>query len=306
MFFALTTKSLIQYGLRMFHSDMKILVCTNHLDRLGGSETWTYTMVTTLRKLGHDVDVFTFQPGIVSEALGGVKETLDMSYNLILVNHTTCMNFLDTVRIKGKRVMTCHGIFPEMEQPVSGAQEYVAISEEVQEHLAKLGFPSVVIRNGIDCERFKPKEYVGPLKRVLSLCQGDEAVWMIAEACKRLEIEFVHHVERVFNIEDEINKAEIVFSLGRGVYETMACGRVPIVFDTRGYTPSYADGMATSGNIADLVKNNCSGRRFKKTWTVEDVVKEIGLYKPEMGYENHNYAIKNFNAVLQAEAYLAL
>ena len=285
---------------------MKILFCTNHLDRLGGSETFSYTMVTTLRKMGHEVDVFTLMPGMVSDALGGAKQTLDIRYDLILVNHVTCMNFLDNACIEGKRIMTCHGIFPEIEQPVSGAQEYVAISEEVQEHLAKLGFPSTVIRNGIDCERFTPKEYIGELCTVLSLCQGDEANWMIAEACGILGLEFHKLDERVFNVEEKINDAEIVFSLGRGVYETMACGRVPIIFDTRPYTPSYADGMVQMDRIADMVKNNCSGRRFKKTWTVEDIVAEIGLYKPEMGIENRNYALKHFNARLQAEAYLAL
>jgi len=285
---------------------MKVLFCTNHLDRLGGSETFSYTMVTTLRKMGHEVDVFTLMPGMVSDALGGAKQTLDTRYDLILVNHTTCMSFLDNAGIQGKRIMTCHGIFPEIEQPVAGAQEYVAISEEVQEHLAKLGFPSVVIRNGVDCDRFKPKEYIGELCTVLSLCQGDEANWMVEEACKILGLEFHKFDERVFNVEEKINDAEIVFSLGRGVYETMACARVPIVFDTRPYTQPYADGMVQMDRIADMVKNNCSGRRFKKTWTVEDIVAEIGLYKPEMGFENRNYALKHFNARLQAEAYLAL
>lgn len=285
---------------------MKILFCTNHLDRLGGSETFSYTMVTTLRKMGYDVDVFTFMPGLVSDALGGAKTTLDIRYDLILVNHVTCMNFLKNTGIEGKKVMTCHGIFPEIEQPVPGADEYVAISEEIQEHLAKLGFPSVVIRNGVDCERFKPNEYIGRLKKVLSLCQGEEANWMIAQACSQLNLEFEKMDERVFNVEEKINSAEIVFSLGRGVYETMACARVPIIFDTRPYTPSYADGMVQMDRIADMVKNNCSGRRFKKTWTVDDIVKEIGLYKPEMGFENRNYALKHFNALLQAEAYLAL
>lgn len=285
---------------------MKILCCTNHLDRLGGSETFTYTLVTTLRKMGHEVDVFTLMPGLVSDALGGAKETLEKSYNLILVNHTTCMSFLDNSRIEGKRIMTCHGIFPEIEQPVAGASEYVSISEEVQDHLAKLGFPSEIIRNGIDCERFTPKTYIGPLKKVLSLCQGEEANWMIEQACSKLGLEFEKLEERVFNVEEKINDAEVVFSLGRGVYETMACGRVPIIFDTRPYTPSYADGMVQMDRIADMVKNNCSGRRFKKTWAVDDIVAEIGLYKPEMGFENRNYALKHFNARLQVEAYLAL
>lgn len=285
---------------------MKILVCTNHLDRLGGSETWTYTVVTTLRKLGHEVDVFTLNPGMVSEIIGGLKEHYDTHYEIILVNHNSCMRFLDGAMIQGKRIMTCHGIFPELEQPVAGAKEYVAISEEVQEHLAKLGFPSEVIRNPIDCERFSPKEYIAELKSVLSLCQGEEANWMIEQACEKLGLKFEKIDERVFNVEEKINKADLVFSLGRGVYESMACGRAVIVFDTRPYTPSYADGIVQMDRVGEMIKNNCSGRRFKKVWTVEDIVAEIGLYEPKMGIDNRNYAMKYFDAITQVEKYLSL
>lgn len=284
---------------------LNILVATNHLIALGGSEIWTETMVSELRKRGNNVDLFTLREGLVSESLGGKTQKLRSEYDLIIINHNTCLQALKDV--KGKKIFTSHGIYPEIEQAQPGADKYVGISEEVVEKMVADGFPASLIRNGIDCEKFSPENVINEKpKRVLCMCQGKEAQEKIEEACKKLDIEFDYLDRTERNVQDRIEKADIVFSLGRGVYEAMACGRAVIVYDSRGYTNHVADGIITKDNIDEIVKNNCSGRRFELEWGVSEIIVEIKKYDPWICEFNRNYALENFNIEKQVDKYLNL
>lgn len=48
---------------------MKILIGQNHLHTIGGSETYTYTLVEELVRRGHHVDLVCNVPGMVSEIM---------------------------------------------------------------------------------------------------------------------------------------------------------------------------------------------------------------------------------------------
>ena len=90
---------------------MKILVTNHWLKKLGGSETFTYTLVAELKKRGYEIDVLTFQQGIVSERIRkdfGIKilSTAKSSYDLILANHNTCVK---EACGNGPIIQTCHG-----------------------------------------------------------------------------------------------------------------------------------------------------------------------------------------------------
>ena len=278
---------------------MKILLTNNHLDRFGGSETFTYTMAKELESRGHTVDVFTFHEGVMSEKLNCVEPT---EYDLILINHNSCLKAVKD--IKGFKIFTSHGIFEGLEEPFEGADRYVAINEEVAGHH---DFIMKIIRNGIDCERYKP---VVPLndepKRLLCLSHGKQAQDNVKRACEEIGIEFMLLDRDTFNVEDYINRADIVVSLGRGVYEAMACGREVIVYDNREYADNYADGIVRSGNIDEIVKNNCSGRRYKLDWGVSDIINAIAKYNPNHGLFNREYALKHFDIKQQVDKYLEL
>jgi len=69
---------------------MKILVANHWLKKLGGSETFTYTLIGELVKQGHDVSYFTTQHGVVTGSIEkdyGVKYSQSGSYDLILASH---------------------------------------------------------------------------------------------------------------------------------------------------------------------------------------------------------------------------
>lgn len=290
---------------------LNILVTNNHLRVPGGSETWTYTMAKTLIDMGHKVEVYTNAPGDLSKRISEfapVDVRIKKDYDLYLVNHKPCME--EVLKHKGFKIMTCHGIYPTLEQPISGADAYVSVSEEVQTHLKNLNIPSTIIRNGIDCERFSPKREIAPkLTRVLSMCQGTVARDMLAKVCAEMGIQFdyVGIEKRVWNIEEYIDKADLVVALGRSAYEAMAMGREVLVYDTRGYSPlKTADGLVRSENMNDLLFNNLSGRRFKINMTPELLKTELLKYDPEQGKKNRQYIFDNMSIERQVIKYLGL
>jgi len=251
---------------------MKVLLMNNKLNYYGGTETSIYTIAEELYRLGCQIDIFTFGKGLMSEAIGRFGTVTDEpadEYDLILVNHNTCLERVKN--IKGYKIMTCHGVSPELEQPVPGADSYVAISEEVQEHLKSKGFESTVIRNSINLERFSFKEVHNEKKRVLSLSKGRQAVEWLQEICQELGYGFGHLWLKTLNIEDYIKEADVVVSYGRGALEGLACGKNVVVYDARNYIDSYADDIITPENMNELAKNNFSGRRYKNKWTKEEL-----------------------------------
>ncbi|HDZ85462.1 MAG TPA: glycosyltransferase [Candidatus Moranbacteria bacterium] len=295
-------------------SKLNILLTNNHLFGLGGSETYLYAMAKELHKRGHNIEIFTLNPGPVAARMEEFATTVTTEpkaeYDLILINHKTCLERLKNTT--GFKVFTSHGIYPELEQPEIGANAYVGISEEVVDHIIKKSFKAKLIRNGIDCHRFSPTKQINKnLVSVLSLCQREEATKKLKEACEFLGLQFnsvpTDREKRVWNIEELINNADLVVGLGRGAYEAMACGRAVIIYDERSYDSIQgADGIVIPDNADEVAKNNFSGRRFKKKFTVHNLIAEMEKYDPVMGEFNRKYALENFNIEKQVDKYLEL
>ena len=171
---------------------MRILLGTHYLAKTGGTESYTFALAMELKRLGHEVEHFAIIRGGVSSMLEekGVPFMTSDHYDLILANHTTVVEQLWP---KGFIVQTCHGNIAELEQPSPYADAYVAVSEEVREHLRSKGYrAAAVIANGIDCNRFCQKKPVSPtLQTVLSLCQSDVANDFIRRCCQQEGIRFL-------------------------------------------------------------------------------------------------------------------
>lgn len=258
-----------------------ILVATNHLEGVGGTETFSYTLIEELVRRGYDVEYFCFKKGLYSDKIENelnVKFSSKENYDLILANHYTCV---DAIFSKGFTIQTCHGIFPKLEQPAIKADAYVAISQEVQNHLAKKGYSSLIILNGINLNKFKNYNPVEKeLKTVLSLCHSKEANDFISQICNANGIELIKafkYENPIWNMEKIINKADLVIGLGRSAFEAMACGRPVVVFDKRRYFESYGDGYVRE-NLGLSLLNNCSGRYSKKTYDSASLQAEILKY----------------------------
>ena len=295
---------------------MKILITNNTLDTIGGSETHAYALIKQL-DIKHNVTAYSKRLGDIANILKNdmIEVTNKLSnnfneYDLILASHTSTIP--DLVHHNCTIVQTCHGIFTTLEQPTSLADKHVAISHEVQEHLIQEEYDSKLILNGIDCERFKPTTKLSKqLKTILSLSHSKPLNNILQGICDNRGIKLItrdKYTNPVFNIENEINKADLVITLGRGVYESMACGRNVMILDNRHYTGLglIGDGMVTDQNIDKFILNNCSGRYSNKRFTPKDIENELDKYNYIQGQYNRDFAIRELNIINQANKYLEL
>ncbi|MCH8207943.1 MAG: hypothetical protein IIA62_02625 [Nitrospinae bacterium] len=72
-------------------------------------------------------------------------------FDLAIINGNNC--FVKSPKSAFK-IFISNGTTPSVEYPLPGADVYVSISEEVQHNLKKYDISSVIIRNGINHDRF--------------------------------------------------------------------------------------------------------------------------------------------------------
>ena len=288
---------------------MKILLGTHYLAKTGGTESYTFALAMELKRLGHEVEHFAIIRGGVSAMLEeqGVPFLTSDRFDLILANHTTVVEQLWPL---GFTVQTCHGNIAELEQPSPYADAYVAVSEEVREHLQSKGYKAAaVIANGIDCNRFCQKRPISStLKTVLSLCQSDVANDFIRRCCQQEGIRFLQSnkfTDNVWAIEDLINESDLVIGLGRSAYDAMACGRCVLVYDFRDYMGEFlGDGMLTPDSIGRSMLCNCSGRASRRKFDEQTFIAELHKYSPELGAWGRQFALEHLNIEKAVAAYL--
>lgn len=296
---------------------MKILVGQFHLNTIGGTETFTYTLIKELVKQGHKVELITLHPGYVSNLIqqqfGIVANQLTYNYDLSLVNHNVVVDKIRTLGIKTKKlIQTCHGTIPPLEKPSSNADYHVAISKEIEHDINLQGFTETsVIMNGIDCERFCPiKPLNEKITKILSLTQSEQSNIFLNDVCSILECQLQtlnKNRNPKFDIEHDINDADLVVGLGRSAYDALACGRPVFVWDNRSYQGSLGDGYLTKESFSEFIKNNCSGRRYKKIYSPEQVANEINEnYNSKSSDIYRKLALNEFNITKQVQKYLGL
>ena len=301
---------------------MKILVTNNHYNEQGGSETWTYCLIYNLKKMHIDVDLYIFTK--ISRKSMLYKKTTESNipiyiydipkkpYDLILANHTSTINKLLTYYDKRIIIQTCHGIYSYLEQPVIKLNKFVCVSKEIQDHLKRKNLSSELILNGIDCERFSPKNKINnELKTILSMVQDNRALSVIIDVCKELNINLIQHSKvhkQIFNIEDAINMSDLVITVGRGVYEALSCARNVITYDSRRYYTNRPMGyglLTSNESINEGSKDNFTGRNNKLYMNRDDLKNEILKYDSKYGVMGRKYVLDNLNIKDNIEKYLA-
>lgn len=277
---------------------MKILITNLQLYPFRGSENWCMAVGTELVKRGHDVYIYSPMPreGIPFFEVKGIKFVTEGDFDLILENHNVLPN-----KCKGKVIIhTCHGTIKE-ERPM-----YNAINVAVSEKAAKQWGLSTVIKNGIDTERMKPLHQPNKeIKSVLSLCSSLKADNILSEICNELGYRLTTTVgHEVPDVEHLINNADLVFGVGRSLYDSMSCGRPVISFDCRCYIHDMHGCGYVVPEMLDTNKDNMTGR--DNTWTKEQLIEEIKKYNPEDGIRNREYIINNLNIKDTVDKYMAI
>lgn len=282
---------------------MKIVITVHSLKNYGGTESYTYTLAKELVQQGHEVFCFSLQLGEIAEMMRkeGVVVTNDLTQLPNKINFIHGQHKLETTLVCNKypntpAVFVSHGIIPWQEQPPLLKQivRYIAVSEEIKEHIhKKYSIPNdkiLIIRNGIDLERFtaiKPINDVPKKLLLLSNRYSDIVFQTISEACLSLNIE-IHVVGQrglvTWETEKEINNADIVVSLGRGVLEAAACKRFVIIYDYNG-----GDGVLSAHSFERFSKKNFSGRTERKHFSTQEFIQLINEYSKPMVNENYSY-----------------
>jgi glycosyltransferase involved in cell wall biosynthesis len=299
---------------------MNVLLTHLHLDYPGGSETYTHALVQGLLGAGHRVTVLSPILGDVARRVRGLgAETVDELRKV--PGHPDVLHCQHNVMALAARawfrgaplVYHSHGTVPLPEQPPSldlNIQRYVAVSELVRRHLAGRGVPAGVIRvveNPVDVRRFAPMSELGARPRralVLSSVIDRATLGVIEEACARSGIALdVVGLDRgrVWDVEGHMGRADIVFSLGRGAIEAMACGRAVFVYDVHG-----ADGWVTPDTVDDIASCTFSGKRYRRRLTAEQLVEELDRYDPEMGRANRRIAEDRYSLEQHVPRILAI
>jgi hypothetical protein len=289
---------------------MKILLTNHSLQHVGGTEKWTYAMAEELHGRGHEVTVYTFIKGITSDQLEEFCEVITEpagEYDLILVNHNTCLGMVQ--EIVGYKIYTAHGPAHRLEMPVMGADRYVTVSREAQARWMAEGFQCEVITNGINLKEFysTPSTFE-KIPRVLSMCKSPLAGQMVKDACKMLGYPCydVHYTDKPeWDTATLMRNADVVVGCGRTAYEALACGRQVLVFDwRRQHEGPRTDGWLRRDNIDEVRQFNCSTRCYSLHWYLNDLKQALEGYKPSSwGIE---WAAENADIRHKVDQYLAL
>jgi glycosyltransferase involved in cell wall biosynthesis len=300
---------------------MKVLLVNHTLDFYAGSETFTYALAVELEQQGHHVVCFSPRLGPLAERLrtGGITVSDDLMTlgNDIDVIHGQHRyeSLLAHARYPDKpMILVCHGVLPWQEQPIKAGLNpfrYVAVSEEVKRHVVEnhLIDPGnvAIIRNGVDLKRFRSRRPIGARPKralILSNHMPEHQRNVIRGACERLSIDLaiVGEVCRpVWNVEDYINDADLVFSLGRGALEAMACKRAVIVYGYDG-----ADGLIRPENFHAIRETNFSGRARRFEYTENALSAEIEKYDSSIPESLFEFIEGDHDIRTVARCYIAL
>ncbi len=274
---------------------LKILITNHQLLDFTGSEIYTFTLAENLVKKGHEITIYTkyadkiiyLFDSINVKVATKIDEIKNEQFDIAHIHHNLMAIEIRYHFPKLPLVFLSHGIIPFLEQPPViniGISKYIAVSEEVKQNLIVQGIEEnkiEVIGNIVDPKYFYAKSEINEIPKkalILSNKISLDVEKTILEACAWLNIE-TEFIGRRFkesdplNICNYINNSDIVFTLGRGIIETMLCERVPIIFDRNG-----GDGILTSENAEEYMKRNFSGRTRNKFFTTQELIYEIKKY----------------------------
>jgi len=251
---------------------MRILITNHALHWPGGTETWTETMATELVGRGHEVEIASFMCGTFADRMPcpvlPIGNVAGRSYDLILVNHNTCLAMVQAV--EGFKVFTSHGPAHQLEMPVRGADRYVAVSEEIQERYPHM--IQQVIRNPINLKRFGIVPECLIDADVLVATKNAKAAKIVMEAVKANKMSYglAHYtMNPVYDMTDMIPHYRIVFTCGRGTLEALSCGKV--VFSVNHSNGKlFGDGWVVHDKLPGMQAKNYSGRSSEQVFGPTD------------------------------------
>ena len=293
---------------------MRIVIASQSLAGLGGSESYAITVADQLQRLGHCVWLFTLdlgQSSAAAEALG-LRVTDSSSappddVDALIVQDGTVACELAARHPLTPQLFVAHSDIFDLQLPpqVEGLlAAVVTLYERVDKRIRAMALelPVIKLRQPIDVERFKPLSPIRGLPRValaLSYYINDTRLDLLSEACAEAGIELrtnsIRGDKPTTTPELVYNEADIVFGKARVVLEAMACGRAAFVFDHNG-----SDGWVTAENAARLAADNFGGQDEFRPLDAASIAAELASYDRLMGTNNRDFVVANHAASAHA------
>lgn len=296
---------------------LRILLTNHHLLSYQGSEVFTFTIADFLTRKGHQVSVYSAYIGKLKQDFEKIGVVIvsdlhllkDQDFDLAHVHHHINAYEIRYYFPRLPIVLLCHGIvFLENPPPLDlKISQYLATSERVRDSMVGKGIEKekiLIFRNMVDSSKFCPlSEIHQQAQRALIVSNkiDPNSENVIRQACKALHIKTMFIGARFQQVDYErmpllINEADIVFSLGRGVIETMFCARIPIVFDYEG-----GDGMVTPSTITQNMTCNFSGNLHNKHYNLDELINILHTYQAHKAIQLRQIALDYFAAEKQVE-----
>lgn len=299
---------------------MRIVLASQSLAGLGGSETYVVTVADHLQRLGHDVWLHALDHGTGSDHARslGVRvaerpEQLPPDPEAIVVQDGAVAALLAERHPSAPQVFVAHSDVFDLQLPlgVPGlTAAVVALYDRVEQRVrAHSGAPRVVrLSQPIDVERFKPRSALPQRPRV-ALTFGNYVhggrLELLRQACERAGLELRHVGGYGSGTTSDpagvLNEADVVFGKARVVLEAMACGRAVYVFDHNG-----AEGWVTDADRGALAADNFGGQSAPIEIDADRLAADLARYDAASGLANRDFVVARHAATKHAAALVEL
>jgi hypothetical protein len=298
---------------------MEIVLATNGLVGIGGSETYLLTVAEHLQRLGHEVTVHAAEGGAMSElmrsrglrvAIG--EAALPEACDAILVQDAGMAYALADRWPGTPQVFRAPSAYHDFQSPplLPGVVAVVVVcSDRIARHLEALAGERelVRLRHPIDTKRLSPLTAIRerPLRAVLLGNYASRGrLELLVEAWGEAGVECVTvgaHGVTSTDPAPEIGAADIVVGKSRAILDGMACGRAAYVLDFPG-----GDGWVTEASYPAMEADNFGGQATDWVIDRDRLVADLGAYRAEMGQVNRDLVLAHHDARTHAYELVSL
>ena len=297
---------------------MHVVLATDALAAVGGSETYLHTVAGNLVRLGHRVTVHALRHGVMADQVrelgadvvleDGLPETCDA----VLVQDSAMAYSLAERWPDRPQVFVSHSALFDLQLPpmipVPGSV-VVTLSDRNGDRIRALpGEHEIVrLRQPIDSVRLAPRGAPAARPRTALLLgnylQGD-ALATIVDAWAPAKVEVVqvgNLTQPTLDVAAAVASADIVVGKGRAVLDGMSCGRPAFLYDAFG-----CDGWVTAASYDALEADAFAGHADARVLGSDDLLAALDDYDPDMGHVNRELVLKHHQDRKHTEALVAI
>lgn len=287
-----------------------------HSDALQGVTTFNYTLAEAVKDqdAANVCELHVLNPiekGFKQRFIDTGIKIFDASnpktYDVVFINNRSGLNWVIKNNITATRyIYFVHSlptdeslqneVFPPragaLVNMLGGAVEIVVLSQKSKDYFDGLGYTTTLVKNAINMNRFKDKGYPTKLQKILIFDLRNNILYRekIMNLATLLPNVYVRSITvPTWDIEAEIDDADLVIGYGRSAIEAMATGKPTIIYGING-----GDGMVLDSNKDDLAKTNFSGWSRRSLPLPEDLFELTLLQEIQRASSADSLAIQTF------------